>query len=116
MQQRTLVEKRVKEIKRRTRKKYNAEEKIRIVLEGLQGESSIAGLCRREGINQNTLPHRGEDRWGYNKTEEGRMGISNAVRRRYPKDSLPRRSLFFFRILGAGRELRMIRLNNARFL
>jgi transposase len=54
MHQSSLVEKRVKEIKRRTRKKYNTEEKIRIVLEGLKGESSIAELCRREGINQNT--------------------------------------------------------------
>ena len=51
MHQSSLVEKRVKEIKRRTRKKDNTQEKIRIVLEGLKGESSIAGLCRREGIN-----------------------------------------------------------------
>ena len=41
----------VREIKRRTRRKFNAEEKIRIVLEGLQGESSIADVCRREGIH-----------------------------------------------------------------
>lgn len=43
----------VREIKRRTRKKYSAEEKIRIVLEGLRGEESIAALCRREGISPN---------------------------------------------------------------
>ena len=43
----------VKNIKRYTRKKYGAEEKIRIVLEGLSGEESIAGICRREGINPN---------------------------------------------------------------
>jgi len=43
----------VREIKRRTRKRYNAEEKIRIVLEGLKGEASIAEICRREGINPN---------------------------------------------------------------
>jgi transposase len=43
----------VREIKRRTRKRYNAEEKIRIVLEGLKGEKSIAEICRREGINPN---------------------------------------------------------------
>ena len=41
----------VKDIKRMTRKKYSAEEKIRIVLEGLRGEESIAAICRREGIN-----------------------------------------------------------------
>ncbi len=40
----------VKNIRRRTRKQYSAEEKIRIVLSGLRGEDSIAELCRREGI------------------------------------------------------------------
>ena len=40
----------VREIKRRTRRKFNSEEKIRIILEGLKGEDSIAAICRREGI------------------------------------------------------------------
>ena len=43
----------VREIKRKTRKRYNTEEKIRIVLEGLKGETSIAEISRREGINPN---------------------------------------------------------------
>ena len=43
-------EKIVKDIKRATRKHYSSEEKIRIVLDGLRGEDSIAELCRREGI------------------------------------------------------------------
>ena len=43
----------VREIKRRIRKKYTSEEKIRIVLEGLRGEMSIAELCRKEGIQPN---------------------------------------------------------------
>lgn len=43
----------VRELKRRTRKKYSSEEKIRIVLEGLRGEMSIAELCRKEGIQPN---------------------------------------------------------------
>lgn len=43
----------IRDIKRRTRKKYNSEEKIRIVLEGLRGEASIAEICRREGISPN---------------------------------------------------------------
>ena len=43
--------KRVKEIRHKTRRKFSSEEKIRIVLDGLRGESSIAELCRREGIN-----------------------------------------------------------------
>ncbi len=45
--------KHVKDIRRKTRRKYSAEEKIRIVLEGLRGEYSIAELCRREGIAEN---------------------------------------------------------------
>ena len=40
----------VKDIRRATRKQYSAEEKIRIVREGLRGEYSIAELCRREGM------------------------------------------------------------------
>ena len=44
------AEKIIKDIRRATRKQYGAEEKIRIVLEGLRGEESIAALCRREGI------------------------------------------------------------------
>ena len=40
----------VRDIRRKTRKQYSAEEKIRIVLSGLRGEDSIAELCRREGI------------------------------------------------------------------
>ena len=42
----------VKDIRRATRMQYSAEEKIRIVLEGLRGEDSIAELCRKEGIAQ----------------------------------------------------------------
>jgi transposase len=40
----------VREIKRKTRRKFNPEEKISIILEGLKGEESIAAICRREGI------------------------------------------------------------------
>ena len=43
----------VREIRRRTRRKFSPEEKIRIVLEGLRGEQSVAELCRREGIVAN---------------------------------------------------------------
>jgi len=42
----------VKDIRRATRRRFSAEEKIRIVLDGLRGEDSIAELCRREGIAQ----------------------------------------------------------------
>ncbi len=49
---RTASEKTIKDIRRATRKEYSAEEKIRIVLDGLRGEETIAELCRREGIAQ----------------------------------------------------------------
>jgi transposase len=44
------AEKAVRDIRRKTRRQYSSEEKIRIVLEGLRGEESIASLCRREWI------------------------------------------------------------------
>ena len=44
------AEKLVKDIRRKTRRRFSAEEKVRIVLEGLRGEESITELCRREGI------------------------------------------------------------------
>ncbi|HIB81250.1 MAG TPA: hypothetical protein EYO55_04520 [Gammaproteobacteria bacterium] len=47
------AEKTVRDIRRATRRHYSAEEKIRVVLEGLPGEDSIAELCPREGINSN---------------------------------------------------------------
>ena len=48
--QKTSAERVVKDIRRKTRRQHSAEEKIRIVLDGLRGEDSIAELCRREGI------------------------------------------------------------------
>ena len=42
----------ISDLKRKTRKKYSSEEKIRIIIEGMRGESSIAELCRKEGISQ----------------------------------------------------------------
>ena len=44
----------LKDIRRQTRRQYSAEEKIRIVLEGLRGEENISELCRREGIAAST--------------------------------------------------------------
>ena len=48
--QKPPAERVLRDIRRRTRKQHSAEEKVRIVLEGLRGEESIAELCRREGI------------------------------------------------------------------
>ena len=50
--QKDSAEKTVRDIRRATRRRFAAEEKIRIVLDGLRGEDSIAELCRREGIAQ----------------------------------------------------------------
>ena len=53
MPQKDSAEKAIRDIRRKTRRKFSAEEKIRIVLEGLRGEEGIASLCRREGIAAN---------------------------------------------------------------
>jgi len=50
MSKKAPAEQAVRDIRRKTRKQYSAEEKIRIVLDGLRGEESISALCRREGI------------------------------------------------------------------
>ncbi len=47
------TEKTVRDIRRATHRNYSAEEKVRIMLEGLRSEDSIAELCRREGVNTN---------------------------------------------------------------
>ena len=48
MGKKASAEETVRTIRRKTRRQYNAEEKIRIVLEGLRGEDSVSGLCRRD--------------------------------------------------------------------
>ena len=69
-------EKLVKDIRRRTRKKYSFEEKIRIVLEGMRGEESIAELCRREGLNQNVYY-----RWSKEFLEAGKQRLAGDIKR-----------------------------------
>ena len=56
-QKKQSTEAAVREIRRRTRRKFSPEEKIRIVLEGLRGEQSISELCRREGIPASAKSH-----------------------------------------------------------
>ena len=65
-------EKIVKDIKRATRKHYSSEEKIRIVLDGLRGEDSIAELCRREGISQGIYY-----KWSKDFMEAGKLSFNN---------------------------------------
>ncbi len=59
------------EIRRRTRRKFAPEEKIRIVLEGLRGEQSVSELCRREGIAANLYY-----RWSKDFLEAGKKRLS----------------------------------------
>jgi transposase len=70
MREKVSAEDRVREIRRKTRKKYSSEEKVRIVLEGLRGEESIAALCRREGIPSNLYY-----RWSKDFLEAGKIMI-----------------------------------------
>jgi len=72
------AEKAIRDIRRATRRQYSAEEKIRIVLEGLRGEDSIAELCRKEGINQNLYY-----RWSKEFLEAGKKRLAgDTVRER----------------------------------
>jgi transposase len=70
-------------IRRETRKKHNAEEKIRIVLEGLRGESSIAKLCRREGINPNLYY-----KWSKEFLEAGKSRLQGDTKRQATSDEV----------------------------
>ena len=77
------AEKVVKDIRRATRKQYSAEEKIRIVLEGLRGEDSIAELCRREGIVQNLYY-----RWSKEFLEAGKKRLAGDTGRAATSDEV----------------------------
>ena len=66
-----------------TRRKFSAEEKIRIVLEGLRGEESIAELCRREGIVQNLYYH-----WSKDFLEAGKKRLAGDTARAATSDEV----------------------------
>jgi transposase len=83
MTKRRSVEKTVRDIRRRTRKKYSAEEKIRIVLEGLRGEESIAELCRKEGLNPNVYY-----RWSREFMEAGKKRLAGDTVREATSDEV----------------------------
>jgi transposase len=73
----------VREIKRRTRRKFNSEEKIRIVIDGLRGEDSIAEICRREGINPNLFY-----RWSKAFMEAGKRRLNGDTLREASTDEV----------------------------
>lgn len=75
------AEKAVRDIRRATRRNYSAEEKIRIVMEGLRGEDSIAALCWKEGINQNLYY-----RWSKEFLEAGKKRLAGDVVREATSD------------------------------
>lgn len=77
------AEKTVRDIRRATRRRYSAEEKIRIVLEGLRGEDSIAELCRREGINSNVYY-----RWSKDFLEAGKKRLAGDTVREATSDEV----------------------------
>jgi transposase len=75
----------VKQIRKATRRKFSADEKIRIVLEGLRGEISISELCRREGIAANVYY-----RWSKDFLEAGKNGLTKDTLRDASSDEVKR--------------------------
>ena len=72
----STAESTVRNIRRKTRKQYNAEDKIRIVVEGLRGEQTIAELCRREGISQSLYY-----KWSKEFLEAGKSRLAGNTKR-----------------------------------
>jgi transposase len=83
MRQKEPAEQVIKNIRRATRRQFSAEEKIRIVLEGLRGEESIAELCRREGIVQNLYY-----RWSKDFLEAGKKRLAGDTARAATSDEV----------------------------
>ena len=75
----------VTQIKRATRRKFSAEEKIRIVLEGLRGENPISELCRREGIAASIYY-----KWSKEFLEAGKNGLTRETLRDATSDEVKR--------------------------
>ena len=82
------ADKLVRNIKRQTRRKFSAEEKIRIVLAGMRGEESIAELCRQEGINQNLYY-----RWSKDFMEAGKKRLTGDIQREMLENRLLKKSV-----------------------
>ena len=66
----------IRDIKRRTKRVFSAEEKIKIVLEGLRGEESVAALCRKYGIHENNYYN-----WSKEFLEAGKRRLSGDTER-----------------------------------
>ncbi len=83
MPARAPAEQVMKDIRRATRRHFSAEDKIRIVLDGLRGEDSIAELCRREGIVQNLYY-----RWSKEFLEAGKKRLAGDTARAATSDEV----------------------------
>lgn len=70
------TENKIRNIRRKTKKQYSAEEKIRIVIEGLRGDMTVAELCRKEGIAQSLYY-----RWSKEFLEAGKQRLSGNTKR-----------------------------------
>ena len=75
----------VTQIKRATRRKFSADEKIRIVLEGLRGEIPVSELCRREGISASIYY-----KWSKEFLEAGKNGLTRETLRDATSDEVKR--------------------------
>jgi transposase len=75
--------KNIKEIKQATKKRYTAEQKIRIVLEGLRNEVSVAEICRREGIATVTYY-----KWSKEFLDAGKNGLTLETKRNATSDEV----------------------------
>ena len=73
----------VQQIRNATRRKFSAEEKIRIVLEGLRGQISVTELCRREGISPSVY-----HRWAKAFLEAGKNGLTRDTKRSATTDEV----------------------------
>ena len=73
----------IKTIRRKTQRKHAAEEKIRIVLEGLRGEDTVAELCRREGISQSLYY-----KWSKDFLEAGKSRLAGDTKRQASSDDV----------------------------
>ncbi len=80
---REAVEKTIRDITRRTRRHVGAEDNIRIVLQGLRGEESLAEICRKEGRHQNLY-----DRWSKEFLEAGKKRLAGDTVREAGRDEV----------------------------
>ncbi len=83
MGKKASAEETIRTIRRKTRRQHSAEEKIRIVLEGLRGEETIAELCRREGIAQSLYY-----KWSKQFLEAGKSRLAGDTKRQASSEAV----------------------------